>query len=247
MHLVTTSGPRERALEQGVDALGDADLVALLLGTGRRGAAAPVLAAELLVEAGGLDGLARSGTHALASAAGLGVVKALRLAAAVELGRRTSRLAVADRPTLASAADVAGHLGPRLAGLVHEEMWVVSLDGRNRIRGARRVAQGGLHGCAVAARDILRVALADAASAFVLVHNHPSGDPTPSPEDVAMTAAVSRAAAVVGVPLVDHVVLGGVRHASLLELGVLDDDLTPRVGPGDHGGTARHVRPLPSR
>ena len=102
-------------------------------------------------------------------------------------------------------------------------MWVLSLDGRNRLRGERRVAQGGLHGCAVAARDILRAALTDAASAFVLVHNHPSGDPRPSPEDVAMTAAVARAATVVGVPLVDHVVVSDGRHASMLELGVLED------------------------
>ncbi len=217
-------GPRERALEAGIDALGDAELLALLIGTGHRGAAAPVIAARVLAEMGGLDGLARCGAHVLSASAGLGTVKALRIAAAVEIGRRAIRLATADRPILGSAGDVAGYLGPRLGPLVHEEMWVVSLDGRNRVRGARRVAQGGLHGCAVSARDVLRAALGDAASAFVLVHNHPSGDPTPSAEDVAMTGAVSRAAAIVGVPLVDHVVVAGARHASLLELGALDDD-----------------------
>lgn len=221
----TSSAPHARALEIGVDALGDGDLVALLLGTGRRGAAASVVAAELLAEAGGLDGVARAGAHALARAAGgLGTAKALRLTAAVELGRRAGRLGAAERRVLSSAGDVAAYLGPQLRGLVHEEMWVVSLDGRNRLRAARRVAQGGLHGCAVSARDVLRSALADAASAFVLVHNHPSGDPTPSGEDVLMTAAVARAARIVGVPLVDHVVIAGARHASLLELGVLDED-----------------------
>lgn len=224
---MTTSSPdpRARALEVGVDALGDGDLVALLLGTGRRGATASVVAAELLAEAGGLDGVARAGAHALAHAAGgLGPAKALRLVAALELGRRVGRLAASERRVLSSARDVAAYLGPRLHPIVHEEMWVVSLDGRNRLRSARRVAQGGLHGCAVSARDVLRSALADAASAFVLVHNHPSGDPTPSGEDVVMTAAVARAARIVGVPLVDHVVIAGGRHASLLELGALDDD-----------------------
>ena len=214
-------GPRERALEGGLDALSDADLVAILLGTGRPGAPAPVLAAEVLVRSGGIGGLMNRGAGALAAEGGLGPVKALRLAAALELGRR-SRVVTNGRPNLSSAADVADHFRVRIGTLVHEEMWVVSLDGRNRLRGTRRVAQGGLHGCAVSARDVLRAAIGDAASGFVLVHNHPSGDPTPSAEDVRMTEAVARASAVVGVPLVDHVVVAGELHASMLELGYLD-------------------------
>jgi DNA repair protein RadC len=215
------NGPRERALEAGLDALSDADLVAILLGTGRPGAPAPVLAAQVLDRNGGIGGLAGRGAGALAEQAGLGPVKALRLAAAMELGRR-ARTATIPRTSLASADDVARHFEARIGSLVHEEMWVVSLDGRNRLRGTRRVAQGGLHGCAVSARDVLRVAIGDAASGFVLVHNHPSGDPTPSAEDVRMTEAIARAAGVVGVPLVDHVVVAGDRHASMLELGYLD-------------------------
>jgi DNA repair protein RadC len=101
-------------------------------------------------------------------------------------------------------------------------MWVISLDGRNGMRGARQVAQGGLHGCAVSARDILRAALADAAAALILVHNHPSGDSAPSPEDVEMTRVVAAAGMVVGVPLVDHVILAPDGHySSLLDLGML--------------------------
>jgi DNA repair protein RadC len=101
-------------------------------------------------------------------------------------------------------------------------MWVVCLDGRNRVRASRRVAQGGLHGCAVLPRDILRVAVREAASAIVLVHNHPSDDPTPSSEDLVMTRRVCDAAAVVGVPLVDHVIVApSGRYTSMLDLGVL--------------------------
>ncbi len=221
MNVTSGPGPRERALETGLDTLSDADLVAILLGTGTPGAPAPVLAAQVLDRHGGLSGLANRGAGALAEQGGLGPVKALRLAAAIELGKR-SRVVAAERPTLSGAADVARYFHGRIGSLVHEEMWVVSLDGRNRLRGSRRVAQGGLHGCAVSARDVLRAAIGDAASGFVLVHNHPSGDPTPSAEDVKMTEAVARAAAVVGVPLVDHVVVAGDLHASMLELGYLD-------------------------
>jgi DNA repair protein RadC len=95
----------------------------------------------------------------------------------------------------------------RVGPLAHEELWVLSLDGRNGLRGARRVSQGGLHGYSVAARDILRAALADAASKMVLIHNHPSGDPDPSVEDIVLTRTVSRAAAAVGTPLTDHVII----------------------------------------
>src|SRR5262249_48282426 len=105
----------------------------------------------------------------------------------------------------------------------HEQMWIFGLDGRNGLRTVRRVAEGGLHGCSVSARDILRAALTDAASAIVLVHNHPSGDPAPSSEDIAMTRAVELAAAAVGVPLVDHVIVtSDGRHASLLDLGLME-------------------------
>ncbi|HEY4117846.1 MAG TPA: DNA repair protein RadC [Byssovorax sp.] len=218
-----TSGPRERALAEGVDALGDADLVALLLGTGGGGRCVHVLAASLLEDAGGVEGLARLGPHAIAAERGVGPAKALRLAAAFELGRRAHGLALRPRASVKSAAEVAAYAAARLAPLDHEQMWLFSLDGRNRLRSVRRVAQGGLHGCSVAARDILRAALADAASAIVLVHNHPSGDPAPSMEDVAMTRVVEAAAASIGVPLVDHVIVASDgRHASMLELGLLD-------------------------
>jgi DNA repair protein RadC len=111
---------------------------------------------------------------------------------------------------------------PRIASLAHEEMWLLALDGKNRVRSLRRVAQGGLHSTAVAPRDILRLALGDAASAMIVVHNHPSGDADPSPEDIAMTERLEGAGETVGVPLVDHlVIVSGGRYTSMLDLGVL--------------------------
>jgi DNA repair protein RadC len=105
---------------------------------------------------------------------------------------------------------------PRLGTLEHEEVWLLSLDGRYGLKSARRIAQGGLHGCALLTRDVLSPALRDGASAIVLVHNHPSGDPTPSPEDIAMTRAVRAAGELVGIPLIDHVVVSRSGACSLL-------------------------------
>ena len=218
------AGPRERAVAVGVEQLGDAELVAIVLGTGRAGLPVSVLAVLLLEEHGGVAGLARAGIGELAQRAGVGTAKGARLAAAVELGRRAASGAsleaavrLPDRPAVEEWAH------PRLATLDHEELWLLALDGHHGLRAARRVASGGIHGLHVAARDPLRIALREGASAFVLVHNHPSGDPAPSAEDIAFTRAVERAAAVVGTPLLDHVVIARRRAASMLELGMLSE------------------------
>ncbi|HEX3770638.1 MAG TPA: DNA repair protein RadC [Polyangiaceae bacterium] len=221
----TWAGPRERAFAVGVDHLGDAELVALVLGTGRAGLPVNVLAVLLLEEHGGVGGLARTGVGALAERAGVGLAKGARLAAAVELGRRATFAASLEaRVKLPDRTAVERWANQRLTTLDHEELWILALDGQHGLRAARRVASGGIHGMHVAARDPLRVALREGASAFVLVHNHPSGDPAPSPEDVSFTRVVERAAGVVGTPLLDHVVVARRRAASMLELGLLSQD-----------------------
>jgi DNA repair protein RadC len=215
-------GPRERAVAIGVEHLGDSELVAIVLGTGRVGLPVSVLSVMLLEEHGGVAGLARAGIGELVERAGVGVAKAARLAAAVELGRRAT--VAASRETsvrMPDRAAVEGWAQPRLATLDHEELWLLALDGHHGLRAARRVASGGIHGLHVAARDPLRIALREGASAFVLVHNHPSGDPTPSPEDIAFTRVVERAAAVVGTPLLDHVVIARRKSISMLDAGLL--------------------------
>lgn len=215
-------GPRERALGAGIAALGDVELLAIVLGTGLAGRPASVVAAALLEETEGLQGLLRLGPQALAEEPGIGVVKALRIGAALELGRRT--LTRAPRPTVSMGHGkaVAEHLRWSLASLAHEEMWVLSLDGRNLLRGMRRVAQGGVHALSVAPRDILAAAIADAASTFVLVHNHPSGDPMPSADDITTTRMVGAAGELMGIPMVDHVILAADgSYRSLLEMGII--------------------------
>lgn len=214
-------GPRERAERDGLEHLSDVDLVALILGTGTRGLPVAAVAHALLEGCDGIGGLCRASARHLAPVQGVGPAKALRLAASFELGRRAVSAELEPRTRLSTSDAVAALMRPRLAHLDHEEMWVLALDGQNGLRALRRVAKGGLHGCSVSARDILRAGLVAAASAVVLVHNHPSRDPTPSAEDIAMTRVVAEAGEVIGVPLVDHVIVAGSRHTSLLDLGLL--------------------------
>jgi len=220
--LFPTGGPRERALEDGIASLGDSDLLAVVLGTGLAGRPVSVVASELLDWGAGLEGLARLGPSAIAERPGIGLVKALRLSAAMEIGRRAVQRAMRPRPPLRNADTVVSYIQATLMGLEHEELWVISLDGRNNLRGCRRVAQGGIHGCTVAPRDVFRAGIIDAASTMVLAHNHPSGDPSPSAHDVAMTKALISASDTVGIPIVDHVIVSiDGRFSSMLGLGLI--------------------------
>jgi DNA repair protein RadC len=217
-------GPRERAIEDGVGSLGDGDLVALVLGTGRAGEPVSVLAAAILEELGGLAGLSRAGVGEIAARAGVGAAKSARLAGAIELGRRVAiEAARRTDARFTSYVAVDAWARPRLANLDHEELWVLVLDGHHGLKAARRVGMGGLHGLRIAPRDVLRFALRDGGTSFVLVHNHPSGDPTPSVEDVHFTRRVVTAATIVGVPLLDHVVVARGGCASMLEDGAITE------------------------
>jgi len=216
---VHTIGPRERLREVGLRDLADAELVALVLGTGIVGEPASRLAATMVDELGGLEGMARAGHGELAQRRGVGTARAMRLAAAFEIGRRVSngpRL-----PWLPDSRAVAEWGRAKLGGLDHEELWALALDGQHRVRAARRVASGGLHGMALSVRDPLRAMLREGASGFVVVHNHPSGDPTPSLEDLRFTEQLAAAADAVATPLLDHVVVAGERYRSMLDDGVL--------------------------
>jgi DNA repair protein RadC len=206
----------------GPETLGDTDLVAVLLGTGTEDCSARALAAHLVGQAGSLAGLCRLGGSNLSARRGIGPAKAARIMAGMELGHRAmlGRLAQCES-RLASFDAVARWARPRLAALDHEEVWLLCLDGRGGLRSTRRIAQGGLHGCALTPKDVLRPAVSDAASGIVLVHNHPSGDPTPSADDVEMTRSVARAATIVGIDVLDHVVVARGGSRSLRQLGAL--------------------------
>jgi DNA repair protein RadC len=212
------SGLSKRAILGGIDSLGDAELVAAVLGN--VGSGAPhVSPAAALIDELGVAGLACAGMGEISQRRGIGIAKAVRLAAAIELGRRAMLAAALEgTPCLRDRDAVVAWARPRLATLDHEELWVLLLDGRNGLRAARRVAVGGIHGLHVSVRDVLRIALREAASAFILVHNHPSGDPTPSREDETFTRAVTEGARLVGCPLLDHVIVARQRASSMLDV-----------------------------
>jgi len=212
----------ERAYCYGVASLSDGELLELLLGGTARARPARELANRLVAQLGGLNALSSAGLEAFAEVDGVGRVKAMRVAAAVEVGRRSLVGELEREPVVIhTASSVADWARPRIGGLHHEEVWVLCLDGRNRLRVARRVAQGGVHGCALTVKDVFRPAMSNSASAIVLVHNHPSGSAEPSQEDVAMTRDLALASDVLGIALLDHVIVTRRNSSSLSELGVI--------------------------
>jgi DNA repair protein RadC len=232
----------ERARLEGVAALGDAELVQLLLREGRRrGPEGPARAARVLDAAGGLTllGLHGIGDRA-ASELGLGPSQRLRLEAGLELGRRaTVRRALGEVRRVGGPDEVASWARLEFGGADAEELWLLTLDGRGGLRGARRVAQGGAWSSVLSVRDVLREVLRSGCGAFLLVHNHPSGDPTPSASDARATRALADAAALVGLSLLDHVVVGAEGHASMLEMGLFGGAGRAAGGGGARGGRRR--------
>ena len=211
--------PRERLVAVGSAALSDAELVALLLRSGHPGCSALQMAGSLLHEHGGLAGLVGVPVTGLRRF-GLGDAKAAALLAAVELGRRLARQQLPARQPLARPAEVARYLVLRYQQRDQEVMGALFLDVRHCLIGDREIFRGTLHRAAVEPREILKECLSRGAAGFALFHTHPSGDPTPSAEDVMFTRRMAEAAAVVGVELVDHLVLGATgRWVSLRERG----------------------------
>lgn len=213
-----------RSIEADIEGWTVEDLLACIL-NGRalpklrvRTSLARDVAVDLLADLGGLAGLSRANAeeiHARLWALNPEIAAgAQAVAAAFELSRRVNE-ARPPPETIATSADVARWASPRLSDLDHEELWLLALDGRSRVRAARCVAKGGLHGVGIRCADPLRSALRAAATGFVLVHNHPSGDPTPSKEDIAFTRRIAAAAVVVDVPLLDHVVVAREGFASV--------------------------------
>jgi DNA repair protein RadC len=220
-------GPRERLLRVGQEALSDEELVALLLGTGAPDAPVVELAGRLLGRAGGLAGLERMGTGQLGQVRGVGPGKACRVVAALELGRRLASRPLPHGERLQSSRAVDAALRPRLARSHVEQFLAIPLDAKNRAMGELRISLGGLTACPVAPGDVFRALLREAAAGVVFVHNHPSGEPSPSPEDVAMTERLREAGELLGVRVVDHVIVAREGYFSFLDAGLLGARAAP--------------------
>jgi DNA repair protein RadC len=212
-------GPRERLREHGVDALSDAELVALLLGTGTTGEPVTALAARVLRELGGLHPLGRSSLGQLEAVKGLGEGKAARLAAAVELGRRVVTRPLERGARITSSEDVYRAFGPFLGHRQHEELWAIALDARQRILCRMQLARGGLSACPASLGDVFRPLIREGAAGLIVIHNHPSGAPDPSREDLAFTDRIAQAGELLGICLLDHVIVAADGYYSCLDAG----------------------------
>ncbi len=200
--------PRERLDRIGPRALLDAELLELLIGAGSRGASAHQLAGHLLREAGELAGLAGWERADFARIRGLGPAKAAELAACFELARRLRERVADPGARLDSPAKVWARLEPLTVGLAVEKCWVLSLNRRHRLLGLQEVSSGTATSSLLHPREVFRIALKHAAPAAIVAHNHPSGDPAPSPADRAVTRQLTEAGRVLGVELLDHVIIG---------------------------------------
>jgi DNA repair protein RadC len=211
--------PREKLERAGVIALGDNELLSIVIGHGTAGASALAIANRLLAAAGGTHGLTRLPTDHLTQVPGVGRVLATRVLAAVELGRRTLLLSPRARPRFLTPRDAARFLLPQFGAHPVERFGVLMLDTRHRLVRTQLISVGSIDASLAHPREVFREATMAGAAALVLFHNHPSGDPTPSREDLDLTRRLVAAGQVLGIDVVDHVILADTHYCSMKESG----------------------------
>ncbi len=212
--------PRERLLAQGPAALSTAELLAIILRTGMQDENVVRVSQRLLSTFGNLSGLAQANVAELMAARGLGPAKAAQLKAALELGRRLLVEAPDQRPQVRSPADAANLLMSEMSLLEQEHLRVMLLDTKNRVLGSPTVYVGSLNTSLIRVGELFREAIRANSAAVIVAHNHPSGDPTPSPEDVAVTRQIAEAGKLLDVDVLDHLIIGRQRFVSLKERGL---------------------------
>jgi DNA repair protein RadC len=213
--------PREKLERLGPSALGDNELLALVIGHGMPDRSAFTLANDVLSLTGGVQGLARVHRHQLLAVPGVGPAHAARIQGAIELGRRTLVPARQSRPQFLTPRDAALYLLPLYGAHAVERFGVLLLDTKYRLLATRIVSVGSLDASVASPREVFREAVAAGAAVLVAFHNHPSGDPAPSQDDIAVTHRLQQAGAIVGVELADHVILADARYCSLREMRLL--------------------------
>jgi len=212
--------PRERLRHYGATALSNAELLAILLRVGRRGENVVTMATRMLTEFGGLAGLSRAGFSELTSINGISTAKACQVKAALELGRRLLITAPDARPQITSPTDAANLLMLEMSGLEQEHLRTLLLDTKNRVLASKTVYKGNVNSSIIRVAEIFKDAVRENATAIIVAHNHPSGDPTPSPEDIRVTRSIIEAGMLLGIEVLDHVIIGHQRFTSLKERGL---------------------------
>ncbi len=218
--LAAEERPRERLAHLGPQALSTAELLAILLRVGVAGENAVQVGQRLLGEFKGLAGLHRTPFAELCNQHGIGEAKAAQIKAAIELGRRLALESPDERPTVNSPADAAALLAYEMSALEQEHLRVILLDTRNRVLDIVEIYKGSVNSSQVHVGELFKPVIRRNATALIVVHNHPSGDPTPSPDDVAVTRAIVQAGKLLDVDVLDHMVIGQGRWVSLKERGL---------------------------
>ena len=217
--LPSSERPRERLRDHGASSLKISELLAIILRTGSTKQSVLSLADTLLADHEGLGGLARLSFAELTRVNGLGEAKAAELQAAFELARRLNALQPEERPYVRSPQDVHNLLGPDMAMLDQEELRVLMLSTRNQLMGISDVYKGNVNSAFVRASEVYRDAVRRNAPCIIVVHNHPSGDPTPSADDIGITKQLVEAGKHLDIELLDHIVIGDKRFTSLKQMG----------------------------
>ncbi|MDD9269865.1 DNA repair protein RadC [Paenibacillus sp. GCM10023248] len=213
--------PRERMLHYGAEALSHAELLAIMLRTGTVAESAVRLADRVLSECGGLRSLVDMSIDQLKEIKGIGNAKALQIMAGIELGRRLAKSALTDRMTIRSPKDIASLVSEDLRYLQKEHFVCLFLNTKNHVLAQETLSMGSLNASIVHPREVFRAAIKRSSASIVCVHNHPSGDPTPSPEDIQLTARLVEAGRIIGIEVLDHVIIGDQRFISLKEQGFM--------------------------
>ncbi len=212
--------PRERLRRLGAQALTSAELLGILLRVGVPGENAVQVGQRLIQAMGGLDGLHRASFDEVCAQHGIGDAKAAQIKAAIELGRRLAAESPEDRPAIHSPQDAADLVRYEMSALEQEELRVLLLDNRNRLLAVETVYRGSVNSSQVRVGELFKAAVRRNAAALVVAHNHPSGDPAPSPDDVAVTRAIVQAGKLLDIEVLDHLVIGAGRFVSLKERGL---------------------------
>jgi len=218
--LESSQRPRERLASLGATSLSNAELIAILLRTGIKGINAVQLGQKILMDCGGLAGLHRLSYTELCRMRGVGPAKAAQIKAAVELGNRFAVSTPTEHPVIQSPEDAASLILYEMGALEQEHLNVMLLDTRNRMVKLVEVYRGSLNSSLIRVSEVFKEAVRANAAAIIVVHNHPSGDPTPSPEDISVTRAIVQAGKLLDIEVLDHIVVGKNKFISLKSRGL---------------------------
>jgi DNA repair protein RadC len=212
--------PRERLMKVGAEVLSTAELLAIVLRSGTQGESVLRLAERLLVDFDNLPGLSRATITELMTTHGVGEAKAAEIKAALEIGRRLVASAPEERPRVTSPDDAFHLLKSEMMFLDQEHLRLILLDTRNRVLRTPTIYVGSLNTSVIRVGELFRAAIRENAAAFIVAHNHPSGDPSPSPEDINVTRQIVQAGKLLDVDVLDHIVIGRNRFVSLKQRGL---------------------------